>query len=293
MFSLLRNRFGIPGIVSVIALVFAMSGGAFAAQHYLAGASSAKQAKRGPRGPQGLQGQNGLQGPIGPAGPNGARGETGARGGEGELGPQGAIGATGPQGPIGNQGSQGSAGSQGAPGAAGKSVVSTSFDGAGEPAGNPCEEHGGTEFEVESSGVVHYVCNGSGGGAALPEVMTGTWSIGKVPFGAAGDPIFVSISYPFPLATAPGNVGYIQATGAEPSAICPGTAANPEPASGHLCLYAQEEVNWTIPLEGFGLLLHVPAANDLGANKQIGDVLKGETSGSGAAQAYGTWAVRP
>ena len=32
MFSLLRNRFGIPGVISVVVLVFAMSGGAFAAK---------------------------------------------------------------------------------------------------------------------------------------------------------------------------------------------------------------------------------------------------------------------
>lgn len=88
MFSILRNRFGIPGIISVIALIFAMTGGAFAANHYLAGAgtSKAKHGRPGPRGPRGKTGATGATGPAGLAGTNGTAGLTGSKGAPGEDG---------------------------------------------------------------------------------------------------------------------------------------------------------------------------------------------------------------
>ncbi|HVY79013.1 MAG TPA: hypothetical protein VG898_10950 [Solirubrobacterales bacterium] len=94
MFSTLRTRFGIPGVISVIALVFAMLGGAYAANNSSSGGkatASAKKAKakKGPRGPRGPKGP---KGDTGPAGPQGAKGDTGA---EGKQGPQGATGANG------------------------------------------------------------------------------------------------------------------------------------------------------------------------------------------------------
>jgi hypothetical protein len=51
MFSTLRNRFGIPGVISVIALVFAMLGGAYAANNSSGGgkATASAKVKKGPR----------------------------------------------------------------------------------------------------------------------------------------------------------------------------------------------------------------------------------------------------
>ncbi|HKB50891.1 MAG TPA: hypothetical protein VKC63_05620, partial [Solirubrobacterales bacterium] len=67
MLSPLRNRFGIPGVISVIALVFAMLGGAYAASDNGSGkATASAKAKAGPRGPRG---KTGPAGPAGPAGP--------------------------------------------------------------------------------------------------------------------------------------------------------------------------------------------------------------------------------
>lgn len=106
MFSLLRNRFGIPGVIAVIALVFAMIGGAYAASssklHNKKGVAglSAKQKKEvksiaksfqgtgpaGPQGPTGPGGQNGAQGPKGDAGTPGTPGAPGAPGAPGEDG---------------------------------------------------------------------------------------------------------------------------------------------------------------------------------------------------------------
>jgi hypothetical protein len=105
MLSPLRNRFGIPGVISVIALVFAMFGGAYAASNDSGGkATSSAKAKRGPRGPKGPAGP---AGPTGPAGPAGAKGDTGAQGPQGEPGPQGPAG---PQCPAGKDGKDGETG---------------------------------------------------------------------------------------------------------------------------------------------------------------------------------------
>jgi hypothetical protein len=111
MFSL-RNRFGIPGVISVIALVFAMTGGAYAAKKYVI--TSPKQikptvlktlkGKRGPRGPAGVAGTAGPQGPAGAPGAKGDKGDTGAQGPQGGQGPQGNPGPQGVAGPAGPAG---------------------------------------------------------------------------------------------------------------------------------------------------------------------------------------------
>jgi hypothetical protein len=89
MFSVLKNRMGIPGVISVIALVFAMFGGAYAASNDGKATKSAKT-KRGPRGPKGAQGP---QGSPGPQGAKGDKGEPGVNGKDGVTGPPGTFGS--------------------------------------------------------------------------------------------------------------------------------------------------------------------------------------------------------
>jgi hypothetical protein len=117
MFSAMRRRLRVnpATVVAGLALVFAMSGGAYAAKKYLI--TSTKQispsvlkqlqGKAGPAGAPGAAGAQGVQGPAGPAGPagsGGAKGETGpagekgASGGQGLQGKEGKAGATGPTG---------------------------------------------------------------------------------------------------------------------------------------------------------------------------------------------------
>ncbi len=109
MLSPLRNRFGIPGVISVIALVFAMLGGAYAASNDSGGkATASAKAKRGPRGPKGATGPAGPQGPAGPAGAKGDAGANGAAGAAGEKGPTGPTGAKGATGATGVTGPEGS-----------------------------------------------------------------------------------------------------------------------------------------------------------------------------------------
>ena len=99
MFSTLRTRFGIPGVISVIALVFAMFGGAYAASNSSGGgkATASAKAKKGPRGPKGATGPAGPAGPagaVGPAGPAGAQGPAGPTGPQGQPGEDGETGFT-------------------------------------------------------------------------------------------------------------------------------------------------------------------------------------------------------
>ncbi len=96
MFSIFRSRFGIPGVISVAALVFAMIGGAYAASSPSSGQATASKSKRGPKGPKGPKGATGAQGLPGPAGKDGA------------AGPAGPVGPAGPIGPGGPQGDEGS-----------------------------------------------------------------------------------------------------------------------------------------------------------------------------------------
>jgi hypothetical protein len=115
MFSTLRNRFGIPGVISVIALVFAMFGGAYAASNSSDGpkATASAKAKKGPRGPKGATGPAGPAGAQGPAGPAGAKGDAGAAGAAGGVGPAGPTGPAGPKGATGSAGPTGTTGTTG------------------------------------------------------------------------------------------------------------------------------------------------------------------------------------
>jgi hypothetical protein len=121
MFSAVRRRLCYANVAATLALVFAMSGGALAAGHYLltsTGQISPKvlKALKGKSGPAGAQGTQGAKGDAGTPGAQGAKGETsaaGAQGAKGETGPTGATGATGTagaKGPVGPAGSPWTAG---------------------------------------------------------------------------------------------------------------------------------------------------------------------------------------
>src|SRR5579863_741287 len=120
MFGSVRRRLSYANVVATMALVFAMSGGALAAGHYLL--TSTKQISpkvlKALKGKEGAPGAAGAQGAAGPAGPAGAKGEAGAAGPKGETGPAGATGATGPK------GSAGAAGPEGSPWTAGGTLPS-------------------------------------------------------------------------------------------------------------------------------------------------------------------------
>jgi hypothetical protein len=264
MFSTLRNRFGIPGVISVIALVFALVGGAFAAND-LGGSgksvtASAKKAAKGPRGPRGPKGATGATGPAGAAG---------------------LQGPAGPQGPSGGDGKEGTS-------------VTTSV----EPKGANCKE-GGTKLVGTS---ITYVCNGAKGkdgepwtlGGTLPSeaTETGTWAYTSLVIypdeeGVANPTsgtAYIPISFAIPLAEELGEADVHVA----PNPACTGSAANPTAAPGHLCVYQElkEELGGAL----FPLVIHKGASDSYeeGAST-AGAFLRVEFEGG--VSTAGTWAV--
>ncbi len=165
MFSAIRKRMHVSPatMIASLALVFAMSGGAYAASKYVI--TSTKQIS-----PKVLKSLQGKAGPAGPAGPAGAAGV-------GAAGVQGAQGAQGPQGPAGT----GEKGEKGTTGTAGTSVTSKEIK-PGEPA---CNKEGGSEFTAGASKTT--ACNGKTGfTATLPsgKTETGTWIAQGSDFGS-------------------------------------------------------------------------------------------------------------
>lgn len=115
MLSFARRRFTFANVAMAIALVFAMSGGAYAASKVLI--TSTKQispkvlkALRGKAGANGATGVAGPAGPAGPQGPAGATGPAGTAGAKGETGVEGKEGKTGKEGKAGLPGSPWTAG---------------------------------------------------------------------------------------------------------------------------------------------------------------------------------------
>jgi hypothetical protein len=201
---LLRDRLGIPGLLAIVALVFAMAGGAWAAK---GGGLTAKQKKQVQKIAKKYAGKPGAPGAIGPAGP---------------------AGPPGPAGP---------AGANGVDGDDGVGVTTSTFSGSKGSCNN---EQGG--IEVKSASGTTLVCNGQpwavGGTLPSGETLTGPWMM------AAGDtivPLTFNIPLAAPLESA--NVHYVTAKeineeeGQQPPPACQGTAKEPEAAVGHLCVY--------------------------------------------------------
>jgi hypothetical protein len=280
MFSTMRRRLRLSPatVIASLALVFAMTGGAYAASRYVI--TSTKQIK--PSVLASLKGR---------AGPAGAAGATGAAGPAGPTGAAGAVGAKGETGP------------KGEPGANGTSVTSTALGASGA-----CPE-GGSEF-VSSSGKT-YACNGSKGkegsiGNALPKGITetGLWSVGPVSSAVALNPIVTPLaSFAIKLKSSLNESEacmehlseachvhlllmdgkeYADNAKEEPeevvSTACTGSVAEPTAEAGNLCIYVQRELNVNLPPSQTITVTKVGASGEVGTR-------------SGDRNAYGSWAV--
>jgi hypothetical protein len=269
MLSPRNNRFGIPGVISVIALVFAMFGGAYAASNDSGAGNATASAKKGPPGPRGKQGKPGKAGATGPAGP---------------------------QGPAGAKGDTGAAGSNGTNGASVTSTESnTTID------ATHCVGVGGSKF-VSASGNT-YACNGKAGKTGedgeegppgptcdeetgeclLPEgaTETGDWAINDL----GVSKMYLTISYPLRLPDgAVANFFYVTNEEAinHSQPECPGTYKEPAAEPGALCVYQQFKSNLELP---FPSVLITPDIRS-GMVWQFGL----ETP-ENEAFAYGSWAV--
>jgi hypothetical protein len=85
----LRKHLSYANIVATLALLFAMSGGALAAKHYLVNSTNQIRPKvlRSLRGKIGVAGARGANGVAGAQGATGSTGPAGAQGNEGQRGP--------------------------------------------------------------------------------------------------------------------------------------------------------------------------------------------------------------
>jgi hypothetical protein len=204
-----------PGTtIGVIALVLALTGGAYAASGALTGKQK-KEVKSIAKQFAGKEGAKGATGPVGPQGLPGAKGDAGAPGSKGEKGDPGQPGGPG------------------TPGNDGKSVVVLN------EAPPLCAE-GGFTYEVEDSGEENEVCNGTEGspwavGSTLPPgaTETGAWGVT-----GNGTKVPAAISFPISLASriqAP-NIHF--STEANFNTLCPGGNLNkPKAPPGVLCIY--------------------------------------------------------
>jgi Collagen triple helix repeat (20 copies) len=308
--SRLREQFSTGALIlSVVALVFALMGGAYAASH----AQNKKSVvKRGPRGPKGAAGATGPAGPTGPQGPAGAKGDKGDKGANGEPGSPGSPGASG---------------APGAPGDPGESPAGAAFTGTEEPEvggdPHPCDEAGGVEYLVESTGDSQLVCNGKEGaqgstgspwpaGGTLPTdaVETGAWRVTA----SGAETVTTVLSFPIQLAAATEHVHLIPPNfpgGTQPTEQerkeCP--SANPnspkvgeeknengEPTGhlypGTLCVYMAHREGelgpGEIELITSGEIKTVAANSNSGASK-FGALLRLQTSNAG--EEIGSWAL--
>jgi len=201
----LREPFGKAGLtVAVLALVFAMIGGAWAA----AGLNG-KQKKEVKAIAKSFQGT----GPAGAAGAPGAKGDTGAPGANGANGTSGTDGA---------------------------SATTASFSGAL----HGCTEGGVEVKSASAPVYVCNGKNGTNGTTGFTEALPsgkslyGTWGIGGT---SAHGAIGGSISFGIPLASVPAAV--FVPFGEDKSAEgCPGTFAAPTAGNGTLCIYGSSEM---------------------------------------------------
>jgi hypothetical protein len=271
MRSIIRRHLTYANLAATLALIFAMSGGAYALAGHGASvgsptgasaqatvAKSKSKPKAGARGPAGPKGATGAAGATGPAGAAGPAGPAGAKGETGTAGAAGAKGETGPAGPEGKEGKPGTEGPSG-------------------PEGSPWTE----------------------GGVLPPEATeTGVW--GFDPAGAtAAEELVVDlplISFPIKLSKALtaqhahfiNNEGLeVTETGTQPPTECKGSVKSPTAQPGNLCIYEDSE-----ELAMFDASYQStidPAASGTGVGT-TGALLQVRID-SAAARGSGTWAV--
>jgi Collagen triple helix repeat (20 copies) len=288
--SRIHQRLGTAGfVIAIVALIAALSGGAYAAS----GGLSSKQKKEVEKIAKSVS-KPGTAGATGPAGTPGAKGDAGSTGAEGK---------------------QGSAGNQGS---AGTSAEATSFTGSKTVGSVTCTEGG---IVVKSAKPEAAVCNGAKGQTGFTEKLpsgkteTGTWAISLSTTENIG--ANTSVSFPIPLAAA-GAEGtawafsqaeveneewgkkesntsegcVVGAPGCKDTG-CRGSVAEPTAPKGTLCVYAALEVRNAKaegPLEPRNYEFGFDAYGVSGAF--IAGPFMNGTSGTPATfEGNGTWAV--
>jgi hypothetical protein len=261
MFSKIRKRFTFANTVAALALLFAMSGGAYAAGRYVI--TSPKQIK--PSVLKTLQGKNGANGAAGAQGP---------------AGPQGPAGAQGPAGVAGT----GSQGEKGEKGESGTSITSTKLS-----AKNVNCPEGGSEFTAATEKKT-YACNGKEGspwtaGGTLPAGKSeqGAWAV-RGTAAKQGEVRTTAVSFTIPLPSEPTAMVFNPIGELEQG--CKGSVEKPEAEPGNLCIFAGE----TLVHKG-GLAFFAATSFATGAGAELLFQTAAPTVAGEEVSEEGTWAV--
>jgi hypothetical protein len=240
MLSRIHQKLGTAGfIISIVALIAALSGGAYAASGSLTG----KQKKEVEKIAKKYAGKPGAPGAAGAQGPAGTKGDSGAAGSNGSNGENGAKGDTGAAGANGTNGAQGEPGES-------PIVVPLQPDPTRPVA--ECKNGGVKIIGVKEPATEEgFACNGEGGGGGsgtLPSGHTeaGFWEVlgengvvGEFPASPPFKFLTSTISFPIPLETEPTETVLVNTQSATPEQElkCPGSINNPEATAGVFCLY--------------------------------------------------------
>ncbi len=268
MFSAIRKHLNPATALAFVALIFAMTGGAFAASSGGGGtgakvsdsttretpvataAKSKPKAKAGPRGP------------AGPAGKTGATGPAGAQGAQGAAGAQGPAGAKGETGPAGAQGPVGPAGAAGATGAEGKTGYAETL-----PSG---------------------------------KTLTGQYAASSYSKGALAGAAETAVTFSSRVENEGGEgplVSYVKRGETPLPTGCTGSFEQPGAAPDHLCIFETTAINVTLLLEGYPLICNFAIQGPCPENRAITHVsptgfgLNAVAEAEGVVSIQGTWAV--
>jgi hypothetical protein len=239
MLHRIHQRLGTAGfVISIIALIAALCGGAYAASGGLTG----KQKKEVKKIAKQFAGTPGAPGAAGTPGSNGTNGKDGAPGKEGvNVTFSAASEADCPAGGATFEAANGETTiCNGKNGTDGTSPIVVQL----EPKGpENCAGVGGAK--IVAGGKETFVCNGSGGGGGeypdtLPEgkTETGVWQDLGENGETLGEWSLALVSYPLRLATPPKETVLIDSESSEEDRTkCPGQEPEPTATPGVLCLY--------------------------------------------------------
>jgi Collagen triple helix repeat (20 copies) len=241
MFQVLRRHMSYANVAVTLAVVFAMSGGAYAVSGH-GGASGGGSGGGTSARVVTVARSAGVAAAAKKKSSKGARGPAGPRGASGPAGPAGPAGPVGPMGPAGPAGARGENGANGATGANGTSATTEVFTGNA----HGCKEGG---VLVKSASPEDSICNGEKGKNGQTG-FTETLPPGKTETGAwvakakGEEEVIVPLSFAIPLeGTESINKTHFINKGESDPEGCEGNFEAPAADEGNLCVFQNNSGN--------------------------------------------------